>query len=71
MTPDPFYTTMRAFLLADATWEEVEKADAESRQAEDQHYAFLRRIEIGLKNPDTCQQILNLLSSVPIPSPSE
>ncbi len=71
MTPDPFYEAMRRFLRNEATLEEVRKADAESRLAEDQHYAFLRGLEIGLRNPDTCQQILNLLSSALPPLPSE
>ena len=34
LTPDPFYDTMRPFLLGRTTWEEVEQADAASRQSE-------------------------------------
>ncbi len=71
MQPDPFYETMRQFLRGETTWEEVEKVDAESRQAEDQHYAFLRRIEAGLRNPETSSQVLDLLLAVPLPKQSE
>ena len=68
---DPFYDAMRAFLRGEVTWEEVEQADAESRQAQDQHYAFLRLLEAGLRNPETFSQIRDLLFAVPLSMPSE
>lgn len=71
MTPDPFYDTLRSFLRNETTSEEVQKADAASRQAEDQHYTFLRRLENGLKNPETSLQVLDLLLAMPMLTPSD
>jgi hypothetical protein len=66
---DPFYDTLRAFVRGEVTLEEVQKADAESRQAEDQNYALLRRLEDGLRNPETSSQVRDLLLQVPLPTP--
>lgn len=67
---DPFFDTFRAFIRGDdVTWEEVEKADGESRQVADQRYVFLRRLEDGLGNPETSSQVRDLLLAMPIAAP--